>query len=121
MAPNLIKAVRSPDLRVLDEPKPTALRTSTTPEIAGQITQWMTSVVSEGIAGGAAVPGVQVAGKTGTAELGTGLNNSWFTGFAPANDPQVSVTIVMQGVDISTGAQLTSPNAKKIFEAVLNK
>jgi peptidoglycan glycosyltransferase len=121
MAPNLIKAVRSPDLRVIDEPKPVALRTSTTPEIAGQITEWMTSVVSEGIASGAAVPGVQVAGKTGTAELGNGLNNSWFTGFAPANDPQVSVTVVMQGVDITTGAQLTSPNAKKIFEAVLNK
>lgn len=121
MAPNLIKAVRSPDLRVLDEPKPVALRTSTTPEIAGQITQWMTSVVSEGIASAAGVPGVQVAGKTGTAELGNGLNNSWFTGFAPANDPQVSVTVVMQGVDITTGAQLTSPNAKKIFEAVLNK
>jgi peptidoglycan glycosyltransferase len=121
MAPNLIKAVRSPDLRVIDEPKPVALRTSTTPEIAGQITDWMTSVVSEGIASGAGVPGVQVAGKTGTAELGNGLNNSWFTGFAPANDPQVSVTVVMQGVDITTGAQLTSPNAKKIFEAVLNK
>jgi peptidoglycan glycosyltransferase len=121
MQPNLIKAVRSPDLRVLDEPRPQALRTSTTPEISRQITEWMTSVVSEGIGRGAAVQGVQVAGKTGTAELGTGLNNSWFTGFAPANDPQVAVTIVMQGVDITTGAKLTSPNAKKIFEAVLNK
>ncbi len=121
MQPNLIKAVRSPDLRAISEPKPQALRTSTTPEISKQITEWMTSVVSDGIARGAAVNGVQIAGKTGTAELGTGLNNSWFTGFAPANDPQVAVTIVMQGVDITTGAQLTSPNAKKIFEAVLNK
>jgi peptidoglycan glycosyltransferase len=121
MSPSLIKTIRSPDLRVLDEPQPTALRTSTSPEIAKQITEWMTSVVSQGIAGGAAVPGVQVAGKTGTAELGNGLNNSWFTGFAPANNPQVGVTIVMEGVDITTGAKLTSPNAKKIFEAVLNK
>ncbi|HJV99844.1 MAG TPA: penicillin-binding protein 2 [Arthrobacter sp.] len=121
MSPSLVKTLRSPDLRVLDEPQPTALRTSTTPEIANQITEWMTSAVSEGIARGAAVPGVQVAGKTGTAELGNGLNNSWFTGFAPANNPQVGVTIVMEGVDITTGAQLTSPNAKKIFEAVLNK
>jgi peptidoglycan glycosyltransferase len=78
--------------------------------------------VDNGIAKGAAVPGVKVAGKTGTAELGdSGLNNSWFTGFAPANDPQVAVTIVMEGVDVLSGAQLTSPNAKKIFEAVLNK
>ncbi|MCU1563731.1 MAG: penicillin-binding protein [Arthrobacter sp.] len=121
MQPDLIKAVRSPDLRVISEPKPQALRTSTTPENARQITEWMTSVVSQGIGRGAAVPGVQVAGKTGTAELGNGLNNSWFTGFAPANDPQVAVTVVMQDVDITTGAQLTSPNAKKIFEAVLNK
>jgi peptidoglycan glycosyltransferase len=121
MSPSLVKTLRSPDLRILDEPQPTPLRTSTTPEIAKQITEWMTSAVSEGIARGAAVPGVQVAGKTGTAELGNGLNNSWFTGFAPANNPQVGVTIVMEGVDITTGAQLTSPNAKKIFEAVLNK
>lgn len=121
MSPNLVKTLRSPDLRILEEPQPTPLRTSTTPEIANQITEWMTSAVSEGIARGAAVPGVQVAGKTGTAELGNGLNNSWFTGFAPANNPQVGVTIVMEGVDITTGAQLTSPNAKKIFEAVLNK
>ncbi len=121
MSPSLVKTLRSPDLRILEEPQPTPLRTSTTPEIANQITEWMTSAVSEGIARGAAVPGVQVAGKTGTAELGNGLNNSWFTGFAPANNPQVGVTIVMEGVDITTGAQLTSPNAKKIFEAVLNK
>ncbi|MEC5180331.1 peptidoglycan D,D-transpeptidase FtsI family protein [Arthrobacter sp. CG_A4] len=121
LQPNLIKAVRSPDLRTISEPKPRTLRTSTTPEIARQINEWMVSVVTDGIARGAAVPGLKVAGKTGTAELGNGLNNSWFTGFAPANDPQVAVTIVMEGVDITTGAQLTSPNAKKIFEAVLNK
>ncbi|MGG5172449.1 peptidoglycan D,D-transpeptidase FtsI family protein [Pseudarthrobacter sp. J1738] len=121
MKPQLIKTMRSPDLRVLNEPKPEVLRTSTTPDIARQITEWMTGVVDEGIGQAAAVPGVQVAGKTGTAELGDGTNNSWFTGFAPANDPQVEVTIVMQGVDVATGAQLTSPSAKKIFEAVLNK
>ena len=121
MAPSLVKTLRSPDLRVIDEPQPSQLRTSTSPEIAKQITEWMTSVVTDGIAKGAAVPGVQVAGKTGTAELGNGTNNSWFTGFAPADNPKVSVTIVMEGVDIYAGAKLTSPNAKKIFEAVLNR
>ncbi|MFF1882181.1 peptidoglycan D,D-transpeptidase FtsI family protein [Pseudarthrobacter sp. NPDC058196] len=121
MQPKLVKTLRSPDLRVIDEPQPQQLRTSTTPQIASQITEWMASAVSDGIAKGAAVPGVQVAGKTGTAELGNGTNNSWFTGFAPANNPQVSVTIVMEGTNIINGAQLTSPNAKKIFEAVLNK
>ncbi|MEA5457336.1 penicillin-binding transpeptidase domain-containing protein [Sinomonas sp. JGH33] len=122
MKPSLIKSITAPDLRVVDQPKPEVLRTSTTPDIARQITEWMTDVVSDGIAKGAAVPGVKVAGKTGTAELGTsGLNNSWFTGFAPADNPQVQVTIVIEGVDVLTGAKLTSPSASKIFEAVLKK
>ncbi|GAB3268414.1 penicillin-binding transpeptidase domain-containing protein [Sinomonas notoginsengisoli] len=122
MKPSLVKSITAPDLRVVSEPKPQVLRTSTTPEIANQITQWMTNVVSRGIAGRAAVPGVKVAGKTGTAELGSsGLNNSWFTGFAPADNPQVQVTVVMEGVDVKTGAALTSPTASKIFEAVLKK
>jgi peptidoglycan glycosyltransferase len=127
MKPSLVKSITAPDLHVVSEPKPEVLRTSTTPDIARQITEWMTDVVSQGIAGAAAVPGVKVAGKTGTAELGVTdskgqmLNNSWFTGFAPADNPQVQVTVVMEGVDIYQGASLTSPTARKIFEAVLNK
>lgn len=127
MKPSLVKQITAPDLRVVSQPKPEVLRTSTTPDIARQITSWMTSVVSQGIASKAAVPGVQVAGKTGTAELGVTdakgqmLNNSWFTGFAPADNPQVQVTVVMESVDIYQGAALTSPTASKIFKAVLNK
>lgn len=121
MAPNLVKTVRTPDLKTVSSLTPEVLRKSTTPEVASQITDWMVSVVDNGIASAAGVPGVKVAGKTGTAELGDGLNNAWFTGFAPADDPQVVVTIVMPGVDVPTGAQLTSPNASKLFKAVLNK
>ncbi|WP_207343772.1 penicillin-binding transpeptidase domain-containing protein [Arthrobacter sp. E3] len=121
MAPNLVKTVRTPDLKTVSSLTPRVLRQSTSPEVAAQITDWMVSVVSNGIASAAAVPGVDVAGKTGTAELGDGLNNSWFTGFAPANDPEVVVTIVMPNVDVATGAQLTSPNASKLFKAVLKK
>lgn len=121
MAPNLIKTIRTPDLKTVSSLEPEVLRQSTTPEIAAQITDWMVSVVDNGIGSAAAVPGVSVAGKTGTAELGDGLNNAWFTGFAPANDPEVVVSIVMPNVDVATGAELTSPNASKLFKAVLNK
>ncbi len=121
MAPNLIKTIRTPDLKTVSSLEPEVLRQSTTPEIAAQITEWMVSVVDNGIGSAAAVPGVEVAGKTGTAELGDGLNNAWFTGFAPANDPEVVVSIVMPNVDVATGAELTSPNASKLFKAVLNK
>ncbi|HSU71917.1 MAG TPA: penicillin-binding protein 2 [Micrococcaceae bacterium] len=125
MKPTLIKDIRTPDLKPVEELQPEMLRQSTTPDIAAQMTQWMTDVVNIGIAHAAAVPGVQVAGKTGTAEGNTAdpnsKNNAWFTGFAPANDPQVVVSIVMPNVDIATGAKLTSPNASKLFKAVLNQ
>jgi peptidoglycan glycosyltransferase len=69
------------------------------------------------------VPGVEVAGKTGTAEIGSeeGLNDSWFTGFAPADDPQIALAVVFEDVDVATGSSLTTTSAKQLFEAVLNK
>jgi len=122
MRPSLIKTVRSSDLSVIDQFQAEQLRRSTDAETARTVKDLMTSVVSNGIASGAAVPGVQVAGKTGTAEIGRdGLNDSWFTGFAPADDPQLAVAVVVEDVDVTTGSSLTSPSARQLFEAVLNK
>jgi peptidoglycan glycosyltransferase len=123
MKPNLVRTVRAPDLRVLDSPEPEELQRSMSAENAELIQQWMVNAVDRGIANGAAIPGVEVAGKTGTAELMAGSegNNSWFTGFAPADDPEAVVSIVIEDVNLATGSQLTSPNAQKLLEAVLNK
>jgi peptidoglycan glycosyltransferase len=81
----------------------------------------MVNVVANGTGRNAQIPGVEVAGKTGTAEVEGRGDNAWFTGFAPADDPRVSVTVVMEDVDLATGSQLTSPSAKRIIEAVLNQ
>jgi penicillin-binding protein A len=123
MKPNLVRTVRAPDLRVLDSPKPEELQRSLSAENAQLIQQWMVNAVDRGIANRAAIPGVEVAGKTGTAELlaGSEGNNSWFTGFAPADDPQAVVSVVIEDVDLATGSQLTSPSARQLLEAVLNK
>nr|WP_314315215.1 penicillin-binding transpeptidase domain-containing protein [Kocuria rhizophila] len=122
MKPSLVKNVRSSDLSVIDQFKAEQLRRSTDADTAHTVTDLMTSVVDNGIARGAAVPGVKVAGKTGTAEIGKdGLNDSWFTGFAPADDPQLAVAVVIEDVDVTTGSTLTSPSARQLFEAVLNK
>ncbi|MCD1146066.1 penicillin-binding protein 2 [Kocuria sp. LUK] len=123
MRPQLVDTVRSSDLSVLDEFSPEQLRRSTSADVAGTVTDLMVEVVDDGIGRGAAVPGVEVAGKTGTAEIGSeeGLNDSWFTGFAPADDPEVAVAIVVEDVDVATGSSLTTTGAKQIFEAVLNK
>lgn len=121
MTPNLIKVVRAPDLSVIEEPEPTVLNTSVSPGTAAQLTDWMVSVVDNGSASAARVPGFKVAGKTGTAEVEGRGDNAWFTGFAPADDPQVAISIVMEDVDLTTGSQLTTPSAQKLLEAVLNK
>ncbi|QRZ61526.1 penicillin-binding protein 2 [Rothia sp. ZJ932] len=121
MKPNMIASVKSHNLNSLYEFSSEQLRTSTSPEIAAQVKDWMVNDVENGIASGAAVNGVEVAGKTGTAEIGdTGSNNAWFTGFAPADDPQIAVAVVYEDVDAVTGASLTSPAGKALFEAVLN-
>ncbi|WP_285727946.1 peptidoglycan D,D-transpeptidase FtsI family protein [Psychromicrobium xiongbiense] len=127
MKPQLVQGVRTPDLKPVSryDFKPEQLRQSISPEVAQQLTDWMTGVVDNGIAHAAAVPGIKVAGKTGTAEGDltnpSAPKNSWFTGFAPADDPQVVVSIMVQGADIVAGNQLTSPNASKLIKAVLNK
>ncbi|WP_104181182.1 penicillin-binding protein 2 [Arthrobacter sp. B0490] len=121
MKPQLIKSIRAADLELIESPQPEVLRQSVSEETANQLTDWMVNVVDNGTAAGAQVPGVEVAGKTGTAEVSETGDNAWFTGFAPADDPQVAISIVMENVDIPTGQQLTSPSAKRLIEAVLNR
>lgn len=121
MKPRLVKSIRAADLELIESPQPELMRQSVSQETADQLTDWMVNVVDNGTATGAQVPGVAVAGKTGTAEFSDVGDNAWFTGFAPADDPQVAISIVMENVDIPTGQQLTSPSAKRLIEAVLNR
>ncbi|MET1034315.1 MAG: penicillin-binding protein 2 [Arthrobacter sp.] len=122
MKPNLVRKVVAPDLRVLEETKPEEFSTATSKEVADQVTELMRGPLDGGTAAAADIPGLDIAAKTGTAEIGdSDLVNSWITGFAPADDPQVAVTIVVEKIDYETGRTLTSPNMKKILEAVFNK
>ena len=86
----------------------------------------MVQNVSNGAASNASIDGVEVAGKTGTAENGEGEPYTlWFTGFAPASAPEIAVAVVVQngggqGQD-GTGNGLAAPIAKAVMEAVLNR
>jgi peptidoglycan glycosyltransferase len=75
-------------------------------------------VVANGTGTAAQIPGVQVAGKTGTAEISADVTpHAWFLGFAPAADPQVAVAVVIEnGGDGGTNA---GPVARAVMEAVL--
>lgn len=122
MKPNLVRKVVAPDLHVISETKPEEFSTATSKEVADKVTELMRGPLDGGTAYQADIPGLDIAAKTGTAQIGgSDLVNSWITGFAPADDPQVAVTIVIEKIDYATGHNLTSPNLKKILEAVFNK
>jgi peptidoglycan glycosyltransferase len=89
-------------------------------------TQLMTEGVDSGVASNARIDGVEVAGKTGTAQHGPDDPYTlWFTGFAPANDPQYAIAVMVDnggglGQD-GDGNSVAAPIAKKVLEAVLGK
>lgn len=120
MQPQLVEEVRSSDLSVIDSFQAEEMQRSTSQDVADTVTDLMVSAVDNGIASGAQVSGYSVAGKTGTAEVGTaGTTDSWFTGFAPADDPQVAIAVVYEDVE-SGSASLATPSAQEMLEAVLN-
>jgi len=85
----------------------------------------MVDVVQNGTGAAAQIPGVSVAGKTGTAQHGEGqAPHAWFVSFAPAENPQVAVAvIVLDGGSLgsdATGGQVAAPIAKAVMEAALN-
>jgi peptidoglycan glycosyltransferase len=81
----------------------------------------MTLVVESGTGTAAQIPGVSVAGKTGTAETGVaGRNNTWFIAFAPADAPRVAVAVALSDQS-GTGGVTAAPIAKEIMEAVLGR
>jgi peptidoglycan glycosyltransferase len=83
----------------------------------------MTEVVQRGTGTAAQIPGVTVAGKTGTAETAGGAPHAWFTCFAPAEHPQIAVTVVvLNGGNLAsdaTGGQVAAPVARAVVEAAL--
>jgi peptidoglycan glycosyltransferase len=87
---------------------------------AATMTSLMTAVVTGGTGTGAAIPGLDVAGKTGTAEVdvdGIRRNHAWFICFAPANDPRVALAVVAEYGGV--GGAVAAPLARSVLEAVL--
>jgi peptidoglycan glycosyltransferase len=125
MTPYLVDRVEAPDLTVLDTTQPEQLSTAVSPQVAGQLTQMMRSVVQNGTGRAARIPNVDVAGKTGTAENARGQQpHAWFIGFAHAGGKQVAVAVIIEhggnsGSEV-TGGEAAAPIAKDVMEKVLN-
>ena len=122
MRPQLIKQVTSPDLRVLRRFKAEEFGRATSSEVAQDMTKLMREPVKSGTATRARVSGVDLAAKTGTADIGeSGKVNGWITGFFPADEPQYAVTIVVKNVTYEESAGLSSTIMSKIERAVMNR
>lgn len=126
MHPTVVNRILRSDLSVVQDFTPSVFSTPITPQTAATMTQLMVADVANGAASNARISGVDVAGKTGTAENGQGDPYTlWFTGFAPANDPQVAIAVVVEnggGFGQSAfGNKIAAPMAKKVLEAVLKR
>ncbi|WP_167137475.1 penicillin-binding protein 2 [Diaminobutyricimonas sp. TR449] len=126
MQPNLVESITAADLSELQGPTTEVYNEPISPETAEALTQMMVAAVSNGVSGNARINGVDVAGKTGTAENDVDEPYTlWFTGFAPANDPQVAVAVVVENGggrgQNAFGNTVAAPIAKQVIEAVLNR
>ncbi|MBD3947358.1 peptidoglycan D,D-transpeptidase FtsI family protein [Nocardioides ganghwensis] len=126
MRPYVVEEVRAPNLSVLDRTDPQSISKAISSSTADELTEMMVATVADGTASPAQIPGMDVAGKTGTAEsTGDRPPYAWFVSFAPADDPQVAVAVLVQSSDTSPdeigGGRLGGPIAKSVMEAVINR
>ncbi len=88
-------------------------------DTAETLTGMMEDVVNEGTGGAAALAEVQVAGKTGTAEITLdGVNQAWFIGFAPSDDPQIAIAATVERTS-GFGGDVAAPIAQQVLEVLL--
>jgi len=126
MNPRMVDRVIGPDLSVQQTFDDTEFGRALESDLAAEMVTMMVDNVESGVAGGARIDGVDVAGKTGTAENGTDDPYTlWFTGFAPAEDPEIAVAVVVedgggQGQS-GSGDTIAAPIAKQVMEAVLGQ
>jgi peptidoglycan glycosyltransferase len=116
MEPRLVREVRSPDGIILDKPTSRVLGRAVPKETARTLNDMMQNAVSQ-YETGAMIPGIKVAGKTGTAEAPGGELHSWFISFAPADDPKIAVAIIVENGQ--EGYKSALPIARRLTESYL--
>ena len=128
MKPYVIDELKSPKLDVIGktEAQPMPDQPAMNSAAARDLTQMMVAVVDDGTGKTAQIPGVEVAGKTGTAQSSPDRPPyAWFVSFAPAESPAVAVAVLVQDAGVArdeiSGSGLAAPIAKNVMEAVIGK
>jgi peptidoglycan glycosyltransferase len=118
MQPHLFARFTDQAGSVISSTSPRTFRTATDPGTAATVRDMMVDVVKNGSGGRAAIPGVEVAGKTGTAETGKSVEtHAWFIAFAPAEEPRVAMAIVLENAGV--GGSVAAPAARGVLQAAL--
>jgi peptidoglycan glycosyltransferase len=120
MVPHLVKKVTAPGGGTVVRVKPQVWKRPMKPATAAELNQMMQAVVTGGTGTAAQIPGIKVAGKTGTAETGLShVYNAWFIFFAPADNPQVAGAVVVEHQLNGFGGSVSAPIAKQLMQAIL--
>lgn len=126
MQPFLVQSIVDADNTQLSKTQPRELGNPISASIANEITTMMIGVVEQpyGTGSAAAIPGIQVAAKTGTAETGIGdRTNAWTVAFAPADNPRIAVAVVVEGTDADPsphGGDIAAPIVRQLLEVGLS-
>jgi penicillin-binding protein A len=125
LEPHVMDRVEDPDGKVVGRYGTRQAVRSMDPATAATMRDYMIQVVERGTGTAAQIPGIQVAGKTGTAQTVPGQNpHAWFIAFAPANQPRYAIAVIVEhGGDAgseATGGRVAAPIAKQVLETLLN-
>jgi penicillin-binding protein A len=121
MKAQLVDKIVSPDGRVRDTLQPVEVNQVMKPDTADKVTAMMESVVKQGTGTAAQIPGITVAGKTGTAEVANGTaNQAWFIAFAPVPNPKVAIAVTVERTQ-GEGGTVAAPIAKQVMEVLLRE
>jgi len=118
--PILVKEIISPDGKVIKTNYTETISTVTNGLVANELKDMMVEVVRRGTGTNARIKNIKVAGKTGTAENASGKTHAWFIGFAPADNPKFSISVILEE-DGTTGGKTAAPIARKLMIEALNK
>jgi peptidoglycan glycosyltransferase len=122
MRPQIVERIVAPGGKTITHLKPDQLGRPIRRLTADELTHMMELVVQGGTGTAAAIPGVRVAGKTGTAEIGRGnIHTTWFAAFAPANAPRVAIAVVVENQLNGFGGTISAPIARQVMEALLKQ
>src|SRR6202011_2293368 len=113
--PLLVRGIAGAETGIATRPE--TIAQPITPETAHQVRDLMVEVVKRGTGTAARLPGVTVAGKTGTATNPHGRSHAWFVAFAPAEAPRVAVAVVVENVGY--GGTYAAPIAREVLRVAL--